>query len=235
MTEMDPRDSQDDGPTGAGEDSDDLTAPPGESGRDYDDTDFDSDGTEGEPPTSEEDGRSEHDKWRRWAWAALVVLVIGVAWALTLSTILLNRSGDNTADLISLFEESQGRRETALRQTSQNQEARRATLDATQAESQNFRAQGRAALASQGESNASARRALAQGALAGARINQANKQAALAEAQANRANRQAPSPNDMQRSLERTVDLQTHARKEHRPAADSREKRRPAEDAREEP
>ena len=208
MAEMDPRDSQDDGPTGAGEDSDDLTAPPGDSGRDYDDTDFDSDGTEGEPPNSEEDGRSEHDKWRRWAWAALVVLVIGVAWALTLSTILLNRSGDNTAELIALFEESQERRETALRQTSQNQEARRAALDATQAESQNFRAQGQAALASQAESNASARRALAQEALAGARINQADKQAALAEAQANRANRQAPSPSDMQRSLERTLDLQ---------------------------
>ena len=208
MVERDPDDWQDDPPTGDAEDSDDLTAPPDDSGRDYDDTDFDSNGTEGEPPNSEEHGRSDQDKWRRWAWAALVVLVLGVAWALTLSTILLNRSGDNTAELISLFEESQERREAALRQTSQSQEARRAALDATQAESQTFRAQSQAALASQAESNASARRALAQEALAGARINQADKQAALAEAQANRANRQAPSPSGMQRSLDRTRDLQ---------------------------
>ena len=208
MADMDPKDWQDDGPTGDREDSDDLMAPPDDSGRGYDDTDFDSDGAEGEQPDSEEHGRSEHDKWRRWAWAALVVLVLGVAWALTLSTILLDRSGDNTAELIALFEESQQRREAALGQTSQTQEARRAALDAAKAESQTFRAQAQAARASLVESNASARRALAQEALAGARTNQADKQAALAEAQANRANRQAPSPSGMQRSLDRTRDLQ---------------------------
>ena len=208
MVDMDPTHSQDDGPTGDREDSDDLTAPPDDSGRGYDDTDFDSDGAEGEPPNSEEDGRSEHDKWRRWAWAALVVLVIGVAWALTLSTILLNRSGDNTAELISLFEESQERREAALRQSSQSEEARRAALDTTIAESRTFRAQAQAARASQAERNASARRALAQGALAGARTNQANTEAALAQARADRASREAPSPSGVQRSLDRTLDLQ---------------------------
>ena len=60
--------------------------------------------------------RTEHDKWRRWAWAALVFSVLGVVWALTLYTILLNRSGDNTAELIALFEESQERRDALARQ-----------------------------------------------------------------------------------------------------------------------
>ena len=129
-----------------------------DSGRGYEDSEVDSEGAQGEAPTSEEqttgdwedgddvtapseeppyleepgqgtglrangqpsdgDVRSEQDKWRRWAWAALVVLVIGVAWALALSTILLNRSGDNTAELIALFEKSpraaQGRRKPDL-------------------------------------------------------------------------------------------------------------------------
>ena len=109
---------------------------------DYDDSDFDSYRAEGETPDSEEGRRSEQDKWRRWAWAALVVLVVGVAWALTLSTILLNRSGDNTAELISLFEQSQERRQAALEQSSQSEEARRAALDTTIAESRTFRGAG---------------------------------------------------------------------------------------------
>ena len=66
--------------------------------------------------------RTEHDKWRRWAWAALVFSILGVIWGLTLSTILLNRSGDNTAELISLFEESQERRDALARQSAQNQD-----------------------------------------------------------------------------------------------------------------
>jgi hypothetical protein len=153
-------------------------------------------------------GRSEHDKWRRWAWAALVVLVIGVAWALTLYTILLDRSGDNTAELIALFEEGQQRREAAAGQTSQSQEARRAALEATQAEAQTFRAQTQAARASEAENNASARRALAQAALAGARTNQANAEAARAQDEADSANRQAPSPSGIQRTIDRNLDLQ---------------------------
>ena len=233
MVERDPDDWQDDPPTGDAEDSDDLKAPPEDSGRDYDDTDFDSNGTEGEPPNSEEHGRSEHDKWRRWAWAALVVLVLGVAWALTLSTILLNRSGDNTAELISLFEESQERRDALARQTAQNQAEKQAALKATQAESQAFRSQSQAARASEAESNASARRALAEATLAGARTRQAFRarsqaarasesesnasarralaQATLAGArtqQAARADRGAPSVPELQRSLDRTIELQ---------------------------
>ena len=137
--------------------------------------------------------RTEHDKWRRWAWAALVFSILGVIWGLTLSTILLNRSGDNTAELISLFEESQERRDALARQTAQNQDEKQAALKATQAESQAYRARSQAARASEAESNASARRALAEATLAGARTRQADR---------------APSPSDAQRSLERTIELQ---------------------------
>ena len=141
--------------------------------------------------------RTEHDKWRRWAWAALVFSILGVIWGLTLSTILLNRSGDNTAELIALFEESQERRDALARQSAQNQAEKQAALKATQAESQAFRAQSQAARASEAESNASARRAQAQATLAGARTQQAE-----------RADRALPSPSDAQRSLDRTDDLQ---------------------------
>ena len=141
--------------------------------------------------------RTEHDKWRRWAWAALVFSILGVIWGLTLSTILLNRSGDNTAELIALFEESQERRDALARQSAQNQAEKQAALKATQAESQAFRAQSQAARASEAESNASARRAQAQATLAGARTQQAE-----------RADRALPSPSDAQRSLDRTIDLQ---------------------------
>ena len=119
--------------------------------------------------------RTEHDKWRRWAWAALVFSILGVIWGLTLSTILLNRSGDNTAELISLFEESQERRDALARQTAQNQAEKQAALKATQAESQAYRARSQAARASEAESNASARRALAEATLAGARTRQADR------------------------------------------------------------
>ena len=135
--------------------------------------------------------RTEHDKWRRWAWAALVFSILGVIWGLTLSTILLNRSGDNTAELISLFEESQERRDALARQTAQNQDEKQAALKATQAESQSYRARSQAARASEAESNASARRALAEASLAGARTRQAER-----------------APGDVQRSLERTIELQ---------------------------
>ena len=141
--------------------------------------------------------RTEQDKWRRWAWAALIVSVLGVAWALTLNTILLNRSGDNTAELIAMLEESQERRDALARQTAPNQAEKTAALKATQAESQAFRAQSQAARASVAESNASARRALAQAALAGARTQQAE-----------RPDRAAPSAREMQRSLDRTIELQ---------------------------
>ena len=150
-----------------------------------------------EPEDGDNVERTEQDKWRRWAWAALVVIVIGVAWALVLNTVLLNRSGDNTAQLIALFEESQERRDTLARQNAQNQSEKQAALKATQAESQAFRAQSQASRASQAESNASARRALAQAALAGARTQQAE-----------RADLSVPSPGEVQRSLERTIDLQ---------------------------
>ena len=141
--------------------------------------------------------RTEHDKWRRWAWAALVFSVLGVIWGLTLSTILLDRSGDNTAELIGLFEESQERRDALARQTAQNQAEKQAALKATQAESQAFRARSQAARASGAESNASARRAQAQAALAGARTQQVE-----------RTGRELPSPSGVQRSLDRTIDLQ---------------------------
>ena len=139
--------------------------------------------------------RTEHDKWRRWAWAALVFSILGVIWGLTLSTILLNRSGDNTAELISLFEESQERRDALARQSAQNQAEKQAALKATQAESQAYRARSQAARASEAESNASARRALAEASLAGARARQAERDAGA-------------SPSDAQRSLDRTIELQ---------------------------
>ena len=141
--------------------------------------------------------RTDQDRWRSWAWAALVVVVLGVAWALVLGTILLNRSGDNTAQLISLFEESQKRRDAIADQSAQNQDEKQAALKATQAESQAYRAQSQAARARVAESNASARRALAQTSLAGARTQQAE-----------RADRALPSPNGAQRSLDRTIELQ---------------------------
>ena len=120
--------------TGDWEDGDDVMAPSEEPP--YLEEPGQGTGLRANGQPSDGDVRSEQDKWRRWAWAALVVLVIGVAWALALSTILLNRSGDNTAELIALFEKSQEQRKAAVNQTSQNQDARRAALHATQAESQ---------------------------------------------------------------------------------------------------
>ena len=73
--------------------------------------------------------RSEQDQWRRFGWVALVILTTGVAWALVLSTILINRSGDRTAELISLFEEGQQQRGGALGQVPQSQEERQAALE----------------------------------------------------------------------------------------------------------
>ena len=74
--------------------------------------------------------RSEQDRWRRFGWVALIILTAGVAWALILSTILINRSGDHTAQLLSLYADSQDARDQALRQIPKNQEERRAALEA---------------------------------------------------------------------------------------------------------
>ena len=146
--------------------------------------------------------RTDQDKWRRWAWAALVFSILGVVWALTLFTIVLNRSGDNTAELIALFQESQDRRDAVARQAAQNPEEKQAALRATQAESQAYRTQSQAARARVAESNASARRALAQATLAGARTQQAQRTDRTPP------DRTTPSPGDVQRSLDRTADLQ---------------------------
>ena len=50
----------------------------------------------GDDPASGRDAkgeRSEQDRWRRFGWVALIILTTGVAWALILSSILVNRSG----------------------------------------------------------------------------------------------------------------------------------------------
>ena len=70
---------------------------------------------------------------RRWS----LTLAIGVAWTLTLYTILLDRSGDNTADLMALFEEGQERRE------GQAAKSQNGVLGATQADSQTLRGRPR--------------------------------------------------------------------------------------------
>ena len=54
MAEKDPEDRQDEGPADDRQDSDDLMAPPDDSGRDYEDSDFEPERAEGETPTSDE-------------------------------------------------------------------------------------------------------------------------------------------------------------------------------------
>ena len=159
-------------------------------------------GPDGDPATAWEDrGRSEQHNWRRWAWWALIIATVGGGWVLVLATIFVVRSGDRTAELISLFEEGQQQRQAASGGVQQSQEERQAALKTQQQQSQTFRAQELAALADQAKSNAEARRALADAALAASRVDQADSEArqadaeaALAqvqtEAQARRANRQ---------------------------------------------
>ena len=48
MAEKDPEDRQDEGPADDQQDSDDLMAPPDDSGQGYEDSDYESEGAEGE-------------------------------------------------------------------------------------------------------------------------------------------------------------------------------------------
>ena len=106
----------------------------------------------------EKSERSEQDRWRRFGWVALIILTAGVAWALILSTILINRSGDRTAEVISLFEESQDVRNEALRQIPKNQEERRAALEAQRQQTRTLQAEAQAARARAQASRASIQR-----------------------------------------------------------------------------
>ena len=134
-------------------------------------------GPDGDPATAWEDrGRSEQHNWRRWAWWALIIATVGGGWVLVLATIFVVRSGDRTAELISLFEEGQQQRQAASGGVQQSQEERQAALKTQQQQSQTFRAQELAALAEQAQSNAEARRALADAALAASRVDQADSE-----------------------------------------------------------
>ena len=136
-------------------------------------------GPDGDPATAWEDrGRSEQHNWRRWAWWALIIATVGGGWVLVLATIFVVRSGDRTAELISLFEEGQQQRQAASGGVQQSQEERQAALKTQQQQSQTFRAQELAALAEQAQSNAEARRALADAALAASRVDQADSEVA---------------------------------------------------------
>ena len=96
--------------------------------------------------SDEEEGsegeRSEQDHWRRFGWVALAILTTGVAWALVLATILIDRSGDRTAELIALVEEGQQQRESALGQIPQSQKERRAALEAQRQQTRTLQAAG---------------------------------------------------------------------------------------------
>ncbi len=138
--------------------------------------------------------RSDQDKWRRFGWAALIILTIGVGWALILSTILINRSGDRTAELISLFEQGQQQRGAIPAEASQNQQTRRATLAAQREQAELYRTQQATERASAFQSNTQARQNIANTALADAQTRQANNLAALASIQAQTAQRQLDLP-----------------------------------------
>lgn len=71
--------------------------------------------------------RSEQDKWR--GMGGLDLARHRVSWALSL----LNRSGDNTAKLLAMFQESQKLRETSAKQIAGSSDARRSTVKAAQA------------------------------------------------------------------------------------------------------
>ena len=116
-------------------------------------------------PEDEEKQHTDQDRWRRVASVAVISLIVGVGWALTLSTILLSRSGDRTAELISLFESGQEAREAgqeareaALARLPESQAERRATIEGLQEQSQLFKAQELSAFAEQSESNANTAR-----------------------------------------------------------------------------
>ncbi len=124
---------------------------------------------------------TDQDKWRRVAWIAVISAIIGVGWALTLSTILLNRSGDRTAELISLFESGQEAREAGQgagsrprRDPAEPGGTTSQPLKALQEQSQLFKAQALSAFADQSESNANSRQAIANAALADAKARKAN-------------------------------------------------------------
>ena len=127
--------------------------------------------------------QNEQDKWRRLALTALIIVTVGGGWALVLVTILVDRSGDRTAELISLFEAGQQQRQGALGGVQQSQKERQAALETQQQQSQMLRAQELAALADQARGNAETRQALANAALATSRARQAEAEAALAQAQ----------------------------------------------------
>ena len=182
-------------------------------------------GADPAPGSDSQGDKSEQDQWRRFGWVALIILTIGVAWALTLGTILIDRSGNRTAELISLFEQSQDLRKNALRQIPKSQKERRAAIEAQRQQTRTLQAEAQAARASQAKGEAAARQALAGSGLAGARARQADAEAALAQAQANRASTQRPSLDrqlDLQRQVvsERQLDLARQVVADRQAAAD---------------
>ena len=143
---------------------------------DFEDSDSEE---QADKPEDEEKQHTDQDRWRRVAWVAVISLIVGVGWALILSTILLSRSGDRTAELISLFESGQEAREAgqeareaALARLPESQAERRATIEGLQEQSQLFKAQELSAFAEQSESNANTRQAVANEALANAQRRQ---------------------------------------------------------------
>ena len=85
--------------------------------------------------------RSEQDQWRRFGW-----VVFGhphyrrCRGPGRMPIILINRSRDRTAELISLFEEGQQQRTAALGQIPQSQEPRQAALESQSAQTRAFQA-----------------------------------------------------------------------------------------------
>lgn len=178
--------------------------------------------------TREARKRSEQHNWRRWAWWALIITTVGVGWALVLATIFVVRSGDRTAELISLFESGQQGRQVTAGDAQQNSKERQAALEAQRQETQTSHAQELAALADQSQSNAEARLALANAAFAESRIAQADSEANKANAEAALAQRQTDVKDTREgRGQGSALATLSAAIEALRDAVDDAEKRRP--------
>lgn len=138
-----------------------------------------------QPPrrTGSGDGPTQQDRWRRLGWVAVIAMILGVGWGLTLGTILIKQSGDHTSELISLFKSGQQSRQTFVQQIPQSQAERAAQLAAERSQAQMFKQQALTSITSQAQNNAQIRQALGFTALAGAQARQADAEASAAQAQ----------------------------------------------------
>ena len=138
-----------------------------------------------QPPrrTGSGDEPTQQDRWRRLGWVAVIALILGVVWGLTLGTILIKQSGDHTSELISLFKSGQQSRQTFVEQIPQSHAERAAQLEADRSQAQMFKQQALAAITSQAENNAQIRQALGFTALASAQARQADAEASAAQVQ----------------------------------------------------